>query len=202
MSKESQTERVLELASSRGTLTAREASRQGIHSQVLTRLVAEGALERVARGQYRRPEAPVTEHHALALAAGAVPEGVVCLISALAFHGIGTQVPSRVWMAVDRRARAPRVDWPPLRVVRFGGRAMTAGVEEHDVERVPVRVFCPAKTVADLFKYRNKIGLDVAIEALGEVWRERLATVDELNEYARVCRVERVIAPYLQAIVA
>ena len=192
----------MELARRRGTLTSREARRNGIHSQVLSRLVGDGVLERVARGQYRLPDAPVTEHHALALAAGAVPEGVICLLSALAFHGIGTQVPSRIWIAVDRRARGPTVDWPPMRVVRFGGDALTSGVETHEVEGVQVRVFRPAKTVADLFKYRNKIGLDVALEALTEVWREGRAGVDELNRYARVCRVERVMRPYLEATVA
>jgi predicted transcriptional regulator of viral defense system len=190
------------MARSQGTLTAREAARRGIHSQVLTRLVRDGTLERVGRGRYRLPHAPVTEHHALALAAAAVPDGVVCLLSALAFHGIGTQLPSRVWIAVDRRARRPTISWPRLRVVRFGGEALSAGVEAHEVEGVPVQVYSPPKTVADLFKYRNKLGLDVALEALTEVWRERRATVDELLECARVCRVERVMMPYLQAIVS
>ena len=200
MSTNTSGDRAVELARARGTLTAREAARQGIHSQALTRLVREGMLERVARGQYRLPEASVTEHHALALTAGSVPEGVVCLLSALAFHGIGTQVASRVWIAVDRRARRPQVTWPPLRVVRFGGEAFTAGVDVHEVEGVQVRIYCPAKTIADLFKYRNKVGLDVALEALTEAWQERRVTVDQLSEYARVCRVERVMRPYLQLI--
>lgn len=196
----SQKDQAVDIARRQGTLTAQDAARRGIHSQVLTRLVRDGALVRVARGQYRLPEAPVTEHHALALAATAVPDGVVCLLSALAFHGIGTQVPSKVWIAVDRGRRRPRVAWPRLRVARFGGPALTAGVEIHDVEGVSVPVYSPAKTVADLFKYRNKVGLDVALEALSEVWRERRATADELVESARVCRVERVMRPYLQAI--
>jgi predicted transcriptional regulator of viral defense system len=190
------------MARDQGTLTAQQAARRGIHSQVLTRLVRDGLLERVARGQYRLPDAPVTEHHALALAAAAVPEGVVCLLSALAFHGIGTQVPSRVWIAVDRRSRRPTVSWPPLRVARFGGQALTAGIETHTIEGVSVSVYVPAKTVADLFKYRNKLGVDVAVEALGEVWRERRASVDELLAYARVCRVETVMRPYVEVTVA
>jgi predicted transcriptional regulator of viral defense system len=201
MSKRSQKDRALELVRKRGTLTARDAGGAGIHPQVLTRLVVDGALVRVARGQYRLADAPVTEGHGLAVAAVAVPEGVVCLLSALAFHEIGTQVPSRVWIAVDPRARGPTLAWPPLRVVRFGGEALTTGVETHLVERVPVRVFSPAKTVADLFKYRNKLGLDVALEALKEVWRARRATADELHRYARVCRVEHVMRPYLQAVI-
>jgi predicted transcriptional regulator of viral defense system len=164
--------------------------------------VGAGLLERVARGQYRLPDARTTEHHVLALAATAVPDGVICLLSALAFHGIGTQVPSQVWIAVHRRARAPSIEWPPLRVVRFGGDALTSGVETHEVDGVRVRVFSPAKTVADLFKYRNKVGLDVALEALKEVWRAQLASIDEINRYAGVCRVERVMKPYLEATVA
>jgi predicted transcriptional regulator of viral defense system len=164
--------------------------------------VSDGVLDRVARGQYRLPDAPIGEHHALALVASAVPAGVICLLSALAFHGIGTQMPLRVWVAIDRRARGPTVDWPPLRVVRFGGEALTSGVEVHHVEGVAVRVFSPAKTVADLFKYRNKVGLDVALEALRDVWSRNLATIDELHRYARVCRVERVMRPYLEATIA
>jgi len=202
MPEETQRERAIAFARRRGIVTSREARRRGIHSQVLTRLVADGVLERVGRGRYRLPDAPRTEHHGLALAAAAVPQGVVCLLSALDFHGIGTQLPSKVWMAIDRRARAPTVDWPPMRIVRFGGDALTSGVEVHEVEGVPVRVFSPAKTIADLFKYRNKIGLDVALEALDEGWRTKRATVDEMNRYARICRVERVMRPYLEATVA
>lgn len=202
MAEKTQRERAIALARRHGLLTAREARRRGIHSQVLTRLVADGVLERVGHGRYRLPEAPRTEHHGLALAVAAVPQGVVCLLSALAFHGIGTQLPSKVWMAIDRRARAPTVEWPPMRIVRFGGEALTSGVEVHEVEGVPVRVFSPAKTVADLFKYRNKIGLDVALESLREVWRTKRATVDEITRYARICRVERVMRPYLEATVA
>lgn len=190
----------MELARHRGTLTAREASREGIHPQVLTRLVRSGVLERVARGQYRPADAPVTRHHGLALAAVAVPDGIVCLLSALAFHGIGTQLPSSVWIALDRRARRPALTWPPLRVVRFGGEALTSGIETHVVERVALRIFSPAKTIADLFRYRNKTGLDVALEALKEVWNDRRASADELYRYARICRVERIMRPYLQAI--
>lgn len=202
MSTKSHWERAIALARRQGILTSREAARRGIHSQALTRLVSVGLLERVARGQYRLPNAPITEHHALALAATAVPDGVICLLSALAFHGIGTQVPSKVWIAVHRRARGPSIEWPPLRVVRFGGDALTSGVETHEVDGVRVRVFSPAKTVTDLFKYRNNVGRDVALEALKEVWRARLASIDELNRCARVCRVERVMKPYLEATVA
>jgi len=177
-------------------------ARIGVHTQLLTRLVTEGALERVGRGRYRPPGADITEHHGLALTALAVPRGVVCLLSALVFHGIGTQSPSEVWVAVDRRARAPRADWPPLRVVRFSGRALTAGVEEHRIEGQVVRVYSLPKTICDCFKYRNKLGLDVALEALKDAWNRRRIRMADLDEYARVCRVERVMHPYLEALSA
>ena len=161
-----------------------------------------GGLERIARGQYRWPDQPVTEHHALAITARAVPHAVVCLLSALSFHGIGTQLPGDVWVAIDRRVRRPQLAYPRLRIVRFGGPALTAGVEEHRVEGARVKVYGVAKTLADLFKYRNKVGLDVALEALREAWRERRFTMDELDRYARICRVQRVMGPYLEALVA
>jgi predicted transcriptional regulator of viral defense system len=202
MRKDAQKTRALALATERGTLTSREATRYGIHRQVLTRLVREGALEPVARGQYRLPHAPITEHHGLALVAATAPEGVVCLLSALAFHGIGTQVPSQVWLALDRRARKPALAWPPLRVVRFGGTSLTEGVEVHDVEGVQVKVYEPAKTVADLFKYRNKVGLDVALEALKEAWQEQRLDMNRLHRFAKICRVDRVMRPYLEAVLA
>ncbi len=195
-------DRLLRVARHRGALSAREAARLGIHSQQLSRLVAEGRLERIARGQYRWPDQPITEHHALAITARAVPHAVVCLLSALSFHGIGTQLPGDVWVAIDRRVRRPQLAYPRLRVVRFGGPALTAGVEEHRVEGARVKVYGVAKTLADLFKYRNKVGLDVALEALREAWRERRFTMDELDRYARICRVQRVMGPYLEALVA
>jgi len=198
----SQIEEALRLARNRGVFTAGEAVQHGIHSQVLTRLVREGAVERISRGQYRLPDRPSTEHYTLAVAARAVPEGVACLLSALSFHGIGTQLPHEVWIAIHRRARQPSLRYPPLRVVRFSGKAFTEGIETHRVEGQPVRVYSVAKTLADLFKYRNKIGLDVALEALREAWRERRFTMDEMDRFARICRVERVMKPYLEALVA
>lgn len=195
-------EKVLEIVRKQGFLTAREAARRGIHSQVLTRLVREGALERIARGEYRLPDQSVSEHHSLAIVARATSCGVICLLSALSFHGIGTQIPAEVWVAIDRRARRPALGYPPLRVMRFSGEAFTAGIETHSVDGQPVRVYSVAKTLADLFKYRNKIGLDVVLEALREAWRERRFTMDELDRYARICRVQRVMTPYLEALLS
>ena len=198
---QSQIEKALNLARKKGVATAWEAAQHGIHSQVLTRLVREGSLERISRGQYRLPDQPLTEHHTLAVVARAVPAGVVCLLSALSYHGVGTQIPHEVWLAILRRARQPSLRYPPLRVVKFSGKAFTEGIETHDVEGQPVRIYSVAKTLADLFKYRNKIGLDVALEALREAWRERRFTMDEMDRFARICRVERVMKPYLEALV-
>jgi predicted transcriptional regulator of viral defense system len=195
-------DRVLDLARRRTILRAADVERLGIHTQVLTRLVAEGALERVGPGRYRSPAARVTENHGLALTAAAVPRGVVCLLSALVFHGLGTQNPTEVWLAIDRRARAPRVDWPPLRIVRFSGRALTDGVETHEIEGQNVRVYSLPKTIADCFKYRNKVGTDVALEALKDAWNRRRVRMADLDEFARVCRVERVMRPYIEALAA
>lgn len=195
-------ERTLRLARRARGVTPGELAAAGIHRQVLTRLVGDGRIERVARGVYRLAEQPVTEQHGLAVAAAAVPQGVVCLLSALQFHGIGSQLPSEVWIALDRRAWRPKLRHPPLRIVWFTGGALTEGVERHKIEGRTVRVYGVAKTLADCFKYRNKIGLDVALEALRDAWRRRRFTMDDLDRYAAICRVQRVMRPYLEALTA
>ena len=200
MSSADSSSRLLRLARRRGSVTRREVAEAGLHTHTLSRLVRAGALERVARGRYRLPDAPITEHHGLALVAAAVPKAVICLLSALSFHQIGTQLPHEVWLAIDVKAHRPRVDYPPLRIVRFSGEALRAGIEKHRIEGVEVRVYSPAKTVADCFKYRNKIGLDVALEALREGWRARRFTMDHLWGYAKVCRVANVMRPYLEGL--
>jgi predicted transcriptional regulator of viral defense system len=194
--------RLLRLARWHGSVSRREVAEAKIHTQTLSRLVRAGTLERVARGRYRLPNAPVTEHHGLALVAAAAPKAVICLLSALSFHQIGTQLPHEVWIALDRRSRRPSLTYPRLRVVRFGGDALTEGVEAHRIEGETVHVYSVAKTIADTFKYRNKIGLDVALEALREAWRARRFTMDKMYRYARICRVERVMRPYLAILVA
>ncbi len=201
MSRPNASERLLHLARHRGWITRRDVVAAGIHTQTLTRAVRSGTLERVSRGRYRLPDAPISEHHGLVLVAAAAPKAVICLLSALSFHEIGTQLPSEVWIAIDRRARPPTLSWPPLRVHRFSGRALSEGIEVHEIEGQAVRVYGVAKTIADLFKYRNKIGLDVALEALREGWRARRFAMDEIHRYARICRVDRVMAPYLEALV-
>ncbi len=143
--------------------------------------------------------AKVTEHHTLVEAAKRVPAGIVCLLSALAFHGMTTQSPHEVWVAIDVKARKPKTDWPPMRIVRFSGRARTFGVEEHVIEGVEVKVTSRAKTVADCFKYRNKIGIDVAVEALRDYLGKRGRSMDDLLRAAEVCRVSRVMKPYMES---
>ena len=156
---------------------------------------------RTGRGLYGLAEAEVTAHHGLALAGKAAPKGVICLLSALRFHEIGTQGPHEVWVAIERRAARPRIKRPKMRIVRFSGKAFSEGMEEHVIEGVRVRIYNAAKTVADCFKYRNKIGVDVALEALREVIRGRRCTIDALWRYGEICRVTRTMRPYMEAIV-
>lgn len=193
-------QRTLDLVQRSGALRPRDLGPHGIPRHYLHLLSREGAVQRVGRGLYVPAALDPSEHHTLAEACVRVPSGVVCLLSALRFHGLTTQNPFRVWMALEEKAWQPRVDHPPLRFVRFSGAAWTYGVERHVVEGVTVRVYSIAKTVADCFKYRNKIGIDVAVEALRDVWRERRATVDEIWRAAAACRMTRVITPYLHAI--
>lgn len=183
-----------------GLLRPRDLRAQGIAAEHLRRLVQRGEVERLGRGLYRLPDAPLTEHHSLAEVNKRVPRGVVCLASALAFHGLTTQMPYDVWLMIEGRSRAPKLDWPPLRLFRASGESFTAGVEEHRIEGVAVRVTSPAKTVTDGFKYRNKIGLEVAIEALRECLREKRCSRDALHHFARICGVENVMRPYLEAL--
>ena len=193
-------ERLIDLVRNRGLIRPRDLAPLGIPRVALTRAVRRGQLERIGRGLYGLPGRPVSAHGALAEVARRVPKGVVCLLSALRFHGLTTQAPFEVWLAVDNKAIAPKLDYPPLRIVRFSGAALTEGIEEHVVDGVTVRVTGVAKTVADCFKYRNKIGLDVALEALREAWREKCMTSDDLWRFAKVCRVANVMRPYLDSL--
>ncbi|HEX7048930.1 MAG TPA: type IV toxin-antitoxin system AbiEi family antitoxin domain-containing protein [Longimicrobiales bacterium] len=197
---DTRTERLLEFVKERGLVRAREAEAAGYPTALLYRLRDRGDLEQVGRGLFRHPEAEITEWHSYAEAVKLVPAGVVCLLSALVFHGIGTQNPWQIWMALEKGKQRPRSPVLPLKIVWFSGDAMREGVETHRIEGVDVRVFGPAKTVADLFKFRNKVGVDVAVEALREGWERRLFTADELMRFAKICRVQRVMKPYLQAI--
>ena len=193
-------DKLIDLVRSLGLIRHRDLEPIGIPRISLTRAVRRGQLERVGRGLYGLPGRQVSAHGVLAEVARRVPKGVVCLLSALRFHGLTTQAPFEVWLAIENKAITPKLDYPPLRIVRFSGAALTEGVEEHVVDDVTVRITCIAKTVADCFKYRNKIGLDVALEALREAWHEKRMTSDDLWRYAKVCRVANVMRPYLDSL--
>lgn len=183
-----------------GIARSRDLERAGISRTQLRRLVARGWIERVARGLYTLPGALRTEHRDLAEASRRVPGGVVCLLSALRFHELTTQNPFEVWMAIERKAWRPRVEHPPLRLVYLSGPAFVEGVEEHVVDGVPVRVFSAAKTVADCFKFRNRIGSDVAVQALRDYRRKHPNRLEAVWRFAEVDRVARVIGPYLEGV--
>ena len=171
-------DKLLTLVRRAGVLRPRDLAPHDISRQYLLRLERRGRLQKVGRGLYMTSESHLPEHHSLVEACKRVPRGIICLLSALRFHNLTTQAPFEVWIAIDDKAWLPKVDNPRLRVVRFSGEALTAGIEEHVIEHVNVRIYGPAKTVADCFKYRNKIGLDVALEALRDCWRQRRATMD------------------------
>ncbi|MDR3016189.1 MAG: AbiEi antitoxin N-terminal domain-containing protein [Delftia acidovorans] len=193
---------VLALAEQRPLLRARDLAALGLPTMALSRLVAAGRLERVARGLYTVPGRPLSEHRSLAEVAMRVPQGVVCLLSALRVHGIGTQAPFEVWMAIPHHSPTPRIGQPALRAIRMSGAALSEGVDTLQIDGVGVAVFNAAKTVADCFKYRNKIGLDVALEALRDGWAQRKLTADALWHYAAIDRVGNVMRPYLESIAA
>lgn len=194
-------EKALDLVRKLGVVRVRDAMEHGIHPEVLRRLAADGRLVRAARGVYALPSRNLTEHTDLAHAALRVPDGVVCLLSALNYHGIGTQMPYEVWMMIDRRAHRPSVDHPPMRFVRASGPTLTEGIEAVTIEGQKVKIFNPAKTVVDCFRYRRHVGIDVAIEALREALRDRRCTPDAIARYAALCGVGSVVRPYLEAMV-
>ena len=193
-------QRVLDLASQKGLLRASDLDAIDAPRVVLTRLIAAGLLDRVGRGLYRLPGHPISEHEGLMVVATKAPQAVFCLLTALQFHGLTTQLPRQVWIAMPRGSHSPRIDYPPFRMVQMAGRAHLSGVEEHLCNEVKVRIYSPAKTVVDCFKHRNKIGLDVALEALKDAWRTRKASADDLWRYAQDCRVATVMRPYMEAV--
>ena len=196
----STTQRALRLIERQGLARPRDLEAQGVSRAQLSRLVQEGLVLRAARGIYVVAGHSPSERHSLALVAKRVPEAVFCLLTALRFHDLTTQSPFEVWIALPEKARRPRLEFPRLRVARFSGAALTEGVELHEVEGVSLRVYSAAKTVADCFKYRNKVGIDVAVEALRDLGRRHRGRASDLARFARICRVTRVMQPYLDAI--
>jgi len=190
---------VLGIARQQKIIRPRYVEAIGIPREYLLRLMRQGAIRRTGRGIYELADSKPTEHHSLAVVAKEIPKGVVCLLSALRFHELTTQQPSAVWVGIHVRSRSPRVSTTTYRLVRYSERTLTAGVEVHRLEGVQVRIFTAAKTVADCFKYRGRIGLDVALEALRDALKRKKATADQIERFARICRVSKVIRPYLEA---
>lgn len=194
-----QTDKVLQLIQTQGIIRPRDLTARGIARTALYTLLDQGKVIRTGRGLYMLAETDFTENHALAEVCKRVPHGVICLLSALRFHNLGTQNPHAVWLAIDHKARRPQLDYPPLTVVRFSGAALSEGVERHKIAGVTAPVYNMAKTIADCFKYRNKIGLDIGLEALRDCLETKRCTYRDLWHYAEICRVTNVMRPYLEA---
>lgn len=194
-------DKLIHLAEVRGLVRARDLAEEGIPRQYLTIACERGLLERMDRGLYALPGALQTEHRSLIEVCARVPNGVICLLSALQYHGITTQSPYEVWVAIGESSKVPKLSTVQLRIARFSEATLTAGIQTQILDGAELRVFNPAKTVADCFKYRNKIGVDVAVEALRDYLRLRKGSIDELVEYAHICRIERVMDPYMEALI-
>ncbi len=197
-----QTARILELAHRQRLLSAADLRSHGWSPQLLLKLHRTGQLQRVTRGLYSLPDSEMTEHQSLVEVCRRVPKAVVCLLSALQFHEIGTQLPHEVWIALPEATQTPAIDYPSLRIARLRGEAYSEGVETIVEHGSTIRVYSLAKTITDCFKFRHKVGLDVALEALKEAWRQRKLNIDEVTRYAKVNRVAQVMQPYLETVVA
>ncbi|HTF96678.1 MAG TPA: type IV toxin-antitoxin system AbiEi family antitoxin domain-containing protein [Cellvibrio sp.] len=193
-------EQVLALARQQAILRPKDLQDANIPRVVLARLAASGELEKVGRGLYCLADAPISEHESLAQVAIRVPQAVFCLLTALQIHDLTTQLPRELWIAMPRGSHAPRLDYPPLRMIQFSGDAYAEGIEIIQRDQINLRVYCVAKTLVDCFKHRNKIGLDVALEALKEARAQNKLIMDELWHHAKIARVTNVMRPYLEAI--
>ena len=193
-------ERVLELASQKEIIRLRDLKEIDIPRIVLTRLIRSGQLEKIARGLYCVPNKPVTENSNLVTIAIKIPQAIFCLLTALQIHEITTQLPRQIWIAMPRGSHVPKLDYPPIKMIQCSANIYSIGIETIEYDKQTIRVYSPAKTVVDCFKYRNTVGLDVAIEALREVRAQKKATADELWHFAKIGRVTNVIRPYLEVI--
>jgi predicted transcriptional regulator of viral defense system len=189
-----------DFAKDKALLRPSDAVALGRSRLYLAQLAQRGLLHKVSRGLYALPQRTVSEFATLAEITSKHPQVLVCLLSALAFHGLTTQAPFEVWIAVGNKARPPQPPYPPLHIARFSRSALTEGVEVHEIEGVPIKVTNVAKTIVDCFKYRNKIGLDVTLEALKEAWSSKQVTMDELWYYGGICRMQNVMRPYLEGL--
>ncbi len=197
-----QSTRILDLAQRQRLLSAADVRAQGWSPQLLIKLQQSGKLQRIHRGLYSLPDNLLTEHQSLIEVCRRVPKAVVCLLSALQFHGIGTQAPFEVWIALPEGTQSPALTYPPLRIARLRGEAYSEGIETVLEQGSTVRVYSVGKTITDCFKFRHKIGLDVALEALKDAWQQRRLNMDEVMHFATVNRIAKVMRPYLEAVVA
>lgn len=195
-----QFQRTLRLVRQHGLLRARDLAHEGIPRIVLTRLLERGDLERAARGLYCVAGADATRRDSLVTVSCKIPNAVFCLPTALQFHGLTSQLPRQVWIALPRGSHTPRIDYPPLKMVQYANQSFEAGIEVHTREGIEIRVYSPAKTVADCFKHRHRVGLDVALDALRDAWTKRKASADDLWHFASINRVANVMRPYMEAI--
>ena len=201
MSKDSKRQQVIKLLQELPVVRPRDLVERGLPKDYLYILEKEGMIERVGRGLYQWPDKDLGRHQSLVEVSKLAPNAVVALLSALNYHNITTQNPHKIWLAIDGKAWRPEISYPPVHFVTMSGEAMRSGVEKHSIDGITINVFCLAKTVADCFKYRNKIGLDVALEALREGWSSRQFTMDELLHYAEICRVKKVMQPHIESLV-
>jgi predicted transcriptional regulator of viral defense system len=197
----SQRNRAMEILSQSRIISSKQLSSEGIHRETIRRLLETGEIISIARGLYTSSQFIPDENFTFIVAQKIAPKGIICLLSALSFHEIGTQNPSEVWIAIPRGTRTPQVEDYPIQISLFSGEAYSNGIEEHTVDGVAIRVYSIAKTIADCFKYRNKIGLDVAIQALKDVIQNKRTSIEEILHFAKICRVEKVMKPYMESLV-
>jgi predicted transcriptional regulator of viral defense system len=192
------TDKLLKLVQRRHIVRTRDLDAAGIPRNYLARLVQRGELRRLDRGLYTATSLPASEHISLLEVSRRAPKAIICLLSALRFHELGTRMPSEVWIAVHFKSRAPRITSPAIRIVHLSDEVLHFGVEERGIDGGTIRIFSPAKTVADCFKFRHKIGTDIALEALRDCYRQKKASMDQLWDAAKVCRMTNVMRPYLE----
>jgi len=200
MKKTSQQQLVLQMVQDKGIIRPRDLKEKGISRSILSRLVAQNKLEKIDRGLYRKVNAPYSEHESLVRLTYKAPRAVICLLSALEFYSITTELPRNVWIAMPKGSHKPRMDYPPVKMTTYSTKTYRAGIQKKIIDKVEVKIYSLEKTIADCFKYRNKIGIDVAIEALKEAKQKHRILADKLWEYCKICGVTNVIRPYMQAI--
>ena len=190
---------IFKLLRKKGTLRSCDLTMLAIPRKVLSRMINKEELEKVARGLYRAPNTFLSEKETMVNVALRSPKAVFCLLSALQFHELTTQLPRQVWIAMPHGSHTPKMDYPPLRMIQYSKAAYSAGIEDHEIDQTILRVYSPAKTVVDCFKFRNRVGLDVALEALNDVLKQKKATMDEIYRFAKIQRVYKIMQPYLEA---